>query len=542
MLKNLLLLSGLLFYLANSNAQTVGLIEKIPGSYDNGYILFSPLGSKTTYLIDKCGRQVHSWQSTYRPGLSVYLLPDGSILRTGQTTTTHFLNASINEKIDWDGNVEFSYLISDSMESQHHDIRPMPNGNFLAIYYESKTEEEALAAGRNPLFLGDELWPEKILELHPVDSDHYNIVWEWHTWDHLVQRYDSSKANYGLPKDHPELINLNYIRNKNPELYHFNSIDYNPELDQILISSHIFNEIWVIDHSTTTAEAASHTGGKYGKGGDLLYRWGNPEAYNRGTTSNKKFFGQHDAKWIPKGLRYAGSIMVFNNGLGRGGDYPYSSVEIITPPVFADGEYDQTLPYLPAKQSWIYSDSIPQNFIATNISGAQQLKNGNILVCDGPSGTFFEIDTLGNKVWKYVNPDATDGIAEQGTPLPIQNNVFKCIFYPMDYPAFQGHVLVGKDPIELNPWTYFCQLDIKTGYEFSDRTDKTFFYQDFDQINITTAFQQYKVSLVNIYGQEVFTARNINQINTSAFRNGAYILSLYPLSGNVISKKIIIEN
>ena len=34
---------------------------------------------------------------------------------------------------------------------------------------------------------------------------------------------------------------------------HTNSIDYNEKFDQIVISVLYFNEIWVIDHSTTTA-------------------------------------------------------------------------------------------------------------------------------------------------------------------------------------------------------------------------------------------------------------------------------------------------
>ena len=62
-----------------------------------------------------------------------------------------------------------------------------------------------------------------------------------------------------------------------------NSVAYHPELDQIVLSVLGFSEIWIIDHGTTTAEAAGHTGGRSGKGGDLLYRWGNPRAYRAGS-------------------------------------------------------------------------------------------------------------------------------------------------------------------------------------------------------------------------------------------------------------------
>lgn len=87
-----------------------------------------------------------------------------------------------------------------------------------------------------------------------------------------------SAANYQTSiVNHPELLNINYLTQK--DWLHCNGVDYNPILDQVVISSHNTNEWYVIDHSTTTAQAASHSGGNSGKGGDFLYRWGNPAAY-----------------------------------------------------------------------------------------------------------------------------------------------------------------------------------------------------------------------------------------------------------------------
>jgi len=414
-----------------------------------------------TYLIDNNGELVQSWSSEYRPGLSVYILENGDLLRTriiqGQLFQTGGHGGGV-EIIDWDGNLVWEFDYFSDQYWQHHDIESLPNGNVLLIAWEHKADASAIANGRNPNMLAGSqqpfgFWPDHIIEVNPESN---SIAWEWHVWDHLIQDYDSSKVNYGVVSDHPELVNLNYPSGPNTsgDWLHINAVDYNAELDQIILSVHHFGEIWIIDHSTTTIEAASHTGGNSGKGGDLLYRWGNPQAYIGGNSNERIFFGQHDARWIEGGSQ----IMVFNNGSGRPGG-SYSSIDVITQPIGEDNLYvlDSNGIYGPDTLSWQYTATPLGDLFAANISGAHRLENGNTLICDGPRGHYFEVDSAGSLVWDYVNPVVNTGPLYQGQEIPTQgsaqnstlNRTFRVHRYPTDYLGFAGHNLDPTGPIEL---------------------------------------------------------------------------------------------
>ena len=534
------------------NAQTVGLLQYDSSNVNDGYFLFAPSGSNITYLIDRCGNNVKTWTSSYLPGQAVYLLDDGNLLRTGNTDNTTF-NAGgkggIIEKIDWNGNVTWSYTISDNLKCSHHDIKILPNGNVLVVVWENKTYDESINAGLNPLNAPENFWSEGVYEIQPVGTNSGNIVWEWHLWDHIIQNLDPAKNNYSLSiSNNPQLVNINYNvgSSVNPsDWIHINSIDFNPTLNQIILSAHNFNEIWIIDHSTTTEQASSHLGGNSGNGGDLLFRWGNPQAYNIGSTS--QLFGQHNARWIESGFPFENEIMIFNNGLNRPGGQ-YSTVEIIRPPVIGFN-YDNTiLPYAPTNPTWIYNSNNTHNFFGRLTSGAQPLPNGNVILCNGPNGTFKEINNSGNDLWKYKSPvNNTTTIASQGT-LPIQNLVFRCTFYPTNYSGFIGHNLINGGTIENNnSLTNSCN-----SYLLSSNNNNL---NDGIKIYPNPAIESIKIEwensinisapirLINNLGQTIFSENVLNNKNISIpvnnLSSGIYLLKINTDNKEIVKKVII---
>ncbi len=424
-------------------APQVGLVTNDPKAFQ-GYNLLAPLNSTQTFLFDMQGRVVRTWQSDCSPALCAYLLNNGHILRGGSIGVEAQVfgpGPGVGGRVQefsWDGEPVWDFRFYNARQLPHHDLTPLPNGNIVMIVWDRKTADEALAAGRRPELTADShLLVDSLIEIKPTGPTTGDIVWQWHLWDHVVQDFDKSKPNYGNVAEHPELVNLNYGEDAlapiaatkdgadklksvgyvgaaappgrpraNPDWTHCNGLAYNADLDQIIVSVHAFSEFWIVDHSTTTAEAASHAGGRSGKGGDLLYRWGNPRAYRAGKKEDQKLFAQHNAHWIGKGLPGEGHVLVFNNG-GNRPDGSYSSVDELVLPVDAQGRYvlGPGGGYGPDSPVWSYTAPKKTDFYSFFISGAQRLPSGNTLICSGATGVMFEVTPDKQEVvWKYVNP------------------------------------------------------------------------------------------------------------------------------------------
>jgi hypothetical protein len=375
------------------------LMSPLPLDRKEGHFLYTPWHSKTTYLINETGAVNHTWQSTYYPLYDSYMGENGSIylaIDSGQGGV---------QKIAYDGTILWEYHYTRDSSYATHDIVPLPNGDFLIIMQEIKSRPQAIQAGRDPdSFYYNQFYPNMLIQVHQTGPTSGDIVWEWHIWDHLIQDFDPTKDNYGVVSEHPELADINFDQYWSAGWPYMNSVDYNPKFDQILLSAHNFDEVWIIDHSTTTEEAASHEGGTYGHGGDLLYRWGNPQTYDRGDASDKKLYFQHQCCWVKPGLPGAGNIMVFSNGNTRPGG-PLSSVDEFTPDVNNDtGEYYLSPggTYGPDDLTWQYI--LPSNLFSDGFGGAQRMLNNNTLICSGWNGVFIEVTPDKQIVWTYINP------------------------------------------------------------------------------------------------------------------------------------------
>jgi len=367
-----------------------------------GETLISPMNSRLSHMIDMDGIILQSWEGYSRPASFAYLLEDGVILRPCVAPNGEFEGGGTGGRIQIIGagnELIWSYDFSTYDYQQHHDVQPMPNGNVLVIAWERKTYEEAIAMGR--VDISGEMWPTLIAEIEPQGASGGQVVWEWHLWDHVIQDVDPGKPNYGVVSEHPELMDINTLSVNNADWLHANAIDYDEVRDEIVFCARASSELYVIDHSTTTEEAAGHTGGARGKGGDFLYRWGNSQLYGRGTANDQTIDVAHGANWIDPELPGGGHILVFDNGDENGDSY--SSVFEVDPPLDVDGNYVilPGEPFGPEEPFWNYGG--PGDFEAgPRQGGAFRLPNGNTLICAVQSGRLFEVTTGGQTVWEYT--------------------------------------------------------------------------------------------------------------------------------------------
>lgn len=379
-----------------------------------GYTLFGPNNGTSTYLVDMDNVEVYHWTHDRSGGYAAYLLRDGYLVRTAASSSSYFNGGGaqgIVQKYAPNLTKAWEYEYCSSLHRAHHDIEPMANGNVLVVAWEKKTAAEAEQAGLDQAL---EIWPDHIIEVEPSGTGGGTIIWEWHAWDHLIQDHDATKDNYGVVGDHPELLDINMGGGGGMgggDWMHINGISYDETRDQIVISSHTLDEVYVIDHSTTTAEAASHAGGNSGMGGDILYRWGHPSNYDR--SGSHYFDVVHCSVWISAGLSGAGDILAFNNRDGQG----TSIVAEITPP--RDGEYNYYIEsgaaFGPAAPTWTFTASW---FYSSHLGACQRLANGNTFVCESAYGNMFEVDAAGTTQWEYARGGEISRALRYGSTYP----------------------------------------------------------------------------------------------------------------------------
>ena len=454
--------AGSLFLLERETP--LGLVVREPESFE-GYTLFDVPGERPTYLIDHEGRIAHTWA---RGAGIPRLLEDGRVQDLGNRAIVDIgPGGDVLRETRYGGDGDL-----------HHDFLELPDGNLLLLVRHTATPEEAVAAGADPAFVpAGGIEYETLVEVRPgcAEGDCTGeIVWEWSLWDHLIQDFDPGKPNYGAVADHPGRVDINFFladlareaaagRLPRPEDWiHANSIDYHPALDRIVISARNYSELWIVDHSTTTEEAAGSSGGDGGRGGDLLYRWGNPRAYRAGTAEDQQLFYPHDIHWIAPGLPGAGNILAFNNGYETAEhERGWSSVVEVALPEDGSG-------YRPGEPApvWTYEADPPSAFYSRILSGAQRLPNGNTLICSGVQGAIFEVTPDGRTVWKYVNPHSVRGrqlgggrltqgdrihVLDTGPRERWENYLYRATRYAPDHPGLRGLDLTPKGTIERYP-------------------------------------------------------------------------------------------
>ena len=430
----------------------------LPGTDDRafeGYTLvhdaaFGGQNANRIYLTDMNGEMVHQWEpAPYQPeGAVAYFLENGLLLRTVSSHDwvhgEHYPvgAAGTVQLLDWDSNIVWEYEMDvPGKHVFHHDVDYMPNGNILAIAYTGFSPEEVRAMGWDGVFPADAetIWLDKVVELQPnLDDGSTEIVWQWNSWDHLVQDQFPDRANYGDVESALGKIDINYLREGyvlfiGGQMNHVNSVDYNAELDQIVLSSATYGELWFIDHSTTMAEAAGDSGGRYGRGGDLIYRWGNPLTTKSGTLDEATLYWQHDARWITEGLPGEGNLLVYNNGTNRsldgtfdpelGMDFENSYTDLLELrlPVRADGSYDSGRE---PELVWSWNLDADENYFSPFMSGWDRLANGNTIFVNGHNKQIVEVTPTGERVLDYI--------------VPENGRKYRVYKYPGDYPGFAG--------------------------------------------------------------------------------------------------------
>jgi hypothetical protein len=488
-----------------------GLIYYDKAKSYGGYNLFTPLRPgpapdfkhHATYLIDMEGNIIKSWplpKYGYTIEKHTQFLDNGNLLRRisnstwedgwqaswpGTDPAASPTDAGRLQELDWDGNIVYEIADKRPGYTHHHDFvkiwnRKLQAYTILSVATRAITHQQAIAAGADPRKRDDYTSaPDGVVEFDLRG----NVVWEWNIFDHLVQDLDRTKANYGVVKDNPRKLDVNFGRGRSGNWIHMNSLDYNEALGQVVVNNSVDSEFYVIDHQGTfvAGDPAASIAMAASDEGDFLFRWGNPSVSDAGagmtyseedgaSDGDQQVFFSHDIQWIRPtayaggpALPGAGNFLIFDNGTRHlAGGVAYSALLEINP---YDGPKEQGR-YVPQEKAgyrnirvytgnrktsnqvvWFYAAKDPASFWSRHISGLTRLPNGNTLATAATWGQIIEITPDNEVVWEFKLPITT----ERGPVKVLQDGdiaqTFVTYRYGPDHPALRGRDLTPKGRI-----------------------------------------------------------------------------------------------
>ena len=328
-----------------------------------GYVLYTPLTSRTVRLVSTSGKEVHRWTFPHRAGRHARLLPGGILAYNGVHPQAPKLFpmwfkycGGIMAQADHTGKILREYRDPWA----HHDQNHLDDGKLLYTTLEALTPEQAArvqGGTPNSEAPGGVVYADCIKLVEPWSTSNNSssadfegtgtggakLLWSWRAIDHLDPSIFPLHPAYA--REHWPLIN---------------SVSFNSDGD-IVASLRSTSGVIVISRKT----------------GEVLWHLPAPTVAQ-----------QHYAHELP-----SGDILVFDNGVFRDGiSVPFSRAVIVS---------------RKTKQvTWEYKDRSTGGlgFFTPFMGSAQRLQNGNVLVCEAATGRIFEVTEAGQMAWEFVVP------------------------------------------------------------------------------------------------------------------------------------------
>lgn len=506
----------LLFLLlcSNSKSQTVGAVLKKETASDDLYLI-SPLGTYKSYLIDNCGFIYKTWTSAYPAASAAYLDPNGNLYRAGKLLNSNFNfggGTGIIEKFDHAGSLMWTFELTNDSLQMHHDFELLPNGNILVSAWQFISNNTVVALGRNPANIGPGgFYSDVIFEIDP--NNQFEIVWEWRAIDHIVQNYDNTLNNFGSLRENPHLIDINLnttLVQQSIDWLHVNSIDYNRDLDQILISANGINEVFILDYSLNETNK-----------GNILFRWGAMQNYN--AAGAQQLFKQHDATWVYNESSFSYHLLIFNNGLIADDGQRFSTVDELILPFDSNGYMiiDENVDINKLYHNRYNGDG-GNNLYSKRMGSARRNRKNNTIICESDNGRIIEADNDGDILWEYISPVSENQIAAQGE-IPNGNILFSVGSYPKE--SYSDYFFNSWEKIEYDENSN-CIDNITALNNIEENLEGVHFLHN--KLCVTRS-DVINVGIFNVLGERVFSKKAIKNdfcIDLNELNMGVYFVCL----------------